>query len=351
MTNLSLAMIVKDEEKNLPQALSRAREYCNEMIVVDTGSKDNTIQIARDLGAIVYVFPGQFNFCDARNFAVAKTSLPWWTWLDADDDVSEESVRKINEMKRNMPDTQGVWTTYRMTTGHENSRERFIKADSGFKWEGAIHETVNIPPDKKIFRRDIVIQHLSSAHHGERNMTMLWKEYYAGNKSQKVLFHLIQELILAGQFEDCLRIVAEYPAAQTWHTYQIQIYAGKACMGLEKHEDARLWFSKAQHFDPRRAEAWIEMGLLFAKLGKPDMAIPYFSAALYLKPIETDESICNMDCYTWMPPDFLGAVLGNMGRNEEAIQMMTKSIVLKEEKNRDRVRGNITNILNALQGA
>ena len=60
-------MMVKDEEDFLEDALSSARDFCDEMLVVDTGSTDRTVQIAKDMGARVTHFPWCNDFSAARN--------------------------------------------------------------------------------------------------------------------------------------------------------------------------------------------------------------------------------------------------------------------------------------------
>ena len=67
---ISLCMIARDEEENLPLSLESARGLADEMIVVDTGSEDRTAELARRQGARVVVFPWQEDFSRARNAAL-----------------------------------------------------------------------------------------------------------------------------------------------------------------------------------------------------------------------------------------------------------------------------------------
>jgi tetratricopeptide (TPR) repeat protein len=78
-------MIVKNEAQNLPRCLNSARSAVNEMIVLDTGSTDNTVDVARSLGAIVHHFPWNGNFSDARNDALTYVTSEWVLVLDADE--------------------------------------------------------------------------------------------------------------------------------------------------------------------------------------------------------------------------------------------------------------------------
>lgn len=82
---LSLAMMVRDEERFLEDALASAKPVCDELIVVDTGSVDRTVEIARDMGAVVSHFPWRDDFSAARNETLRRASGRWILVLDADE--------------------------------------------------------------------------------------------------------------------------------------------------------------------------------------------------------------------------------------------------------------------------
>lgn len=92
---ISQCMIVKNEEKNIAQALSWGKKIVAEQIVVDTGSTDRTVEIAQDMGAKVYSFPWINDFSAAKNFAISKARYSWIAFLDADEYFSEEDAKKL----------------------------------------------------------------------------------------------------------------------------------------------------------------------------------------------------------------------------------------------------------------
>lgn len=88
---ISACVITKNEESNIAACLNSVQRIADEMVVVDTGSSDNTIAIARQCGAIVYSFEWKNDFAAAKNFAIEQAIGDWIIFLDADEFFSEES--------------------------------------------------------------------------------------------------------------------------------------------------------------------------------------------------------------------------------------------------------------------
>lgn len=78
-------MIVKNEEKNIRKALTWGKSIVCEQIVVDTGSTDKTVEIAKEMGAKVFHFEWIDDFSAAKNFAIDQASGNWIAFLDADE--------------------------------------------------------------------------------------------------------------------------------------------------------------------------------------------------------------------------------------------------------------------------
>ncbi len=95
---LSLCMIVRDNADTIGPALESIRPWVDEMVVVDTGSKDNTPEIARRLGARVFHFPWCDDFAAARNESIRHARGEWIFWMDSDDVIDEASGRKLHEL-------------------------------------------------------------------------------------------------------------------------------------------------------------------------------------------------------------------------------------------------------------
>lgn len=94
---LSLCMIVKNEEDSIEQCLKSVVDTVDEMIIVDTGSTDRTIDICRHFGAKIENFKWNGSFADARNYSIEKATGDWILWMDADEELDETDRAKIRE--------------------------------------------------------------------------------------------------------------------------------------------------------------------------------------------------------------------------------------------------------------
>jgi glycosyltransferase involved in cell wall biosynthesis/Tfp pilus assembly protein PilF len=97
---LTLSMIVRNEERYLAMCLTAVRDIVDQIVVVDTGSTDNTVAIARDFGAEVYHFAWCDDFAAARNESLQYATGDWTLWLDADEELQPDSVEALRNLIR-----------------------------------------------------------------------------------------------------------------------------------------------------------------------------------------------------------------------------------------------------------
>ena len=139
-------MIVKDEASVLADCLDDASRFADELIIVDTGSTDETKEVASRYTDRIFDFVWCDDFAAARNFSYGKASCDHIMWLDADDRVTPENVEKILEWKARMSREQSLSAKLIMA-GYERPENggvfmypRIIRRDAGFMWEGIVHE-------------------------------------------------------------------------------------------------------------------------------------------------------------------------------------------------------------------
>ncbi|MEE2750701.1 MAG: glycosyltransferase [Myxococcota bacterium] len=158
MKRISLCMIVRDEEQFLPDCLASVRGLVDEIVVVDTGSSDRTMQIAAEAGAIVVSHEWREDFSEARNVALDISTGDWVLSLDADERVSEASrdiIRQAVErptapcgLLRMVHATRVDATIEEVLDGTALFQEpvwlaRLFLATPDLRWQGRVHEHVN----------------------------------------------------------------------------------------------------------------------------------------------------------------------------------------------------------------
>jgi len=142
---LSVCMIVKNEEENLPRALASVRGVADEFIVVDTGSKDRTVEIARSFGAKVFHFDWCDDFSAARNESLRHASKDYILWLDGDDEFQSNHP---GELRKILKTHRGKAFHFMVQLLFENRKDEYYQVRlfprrKDILFEGRVHEQPN----------------------------------------------------------------------------------------------------------------------------------------------------------------------------------------------------------------
>ena len=151
---LSLAMIVKNEAGHLGHCLDSVRGLVDELVVVDTGSTDGTVQEARDRGAAVKVFPWTGHFSEARNVSLAAATGDWILVLDADEaiDARDFPVIRAACAREDVPAWRLLIRNYATDTTR-SSMDQPMRPNPGGYEEGAGFALCGDSRNLRLFRR------------------------------------------------------------------------------------------------------------------------------------------------------------------------------------------------------
>ncbi|MFD3448179.1 glycosyltransferase [Microbacteriaceae bacterium 4G12] len=147
---LSLCMIVKDEEKYIGNCLNSVKGVVDEIIIVDTGSSDQTVEICKSFGAQVFEFPWNGSFSAARNYGLERATGDWILWLDADEEVDASDVYKLRDVLYSDDSILSIHLVNYYgeepdpTKTFDISHARLLKNHIGFKFMYDIHEMLNV---------------------------------------------------------------------------------------------------------------------------------------------------------------------------------------------------------------
>lgn len=208
MITISLCMIVKNEAAVLDRCLRSVADLMDEIILVDTGSTDNTLEIARKYTDHIYHFDWCDDFAAARNFALSHATMDYIYSCDADEVLDEVNHKRFEHLKEAMLPEVDIVQMYYLEDGiqtvlntNRELRPKLWKRLRQFYYVDPIHETLRLDPI--IFDSDIEIQHKPNSLHSKRDFGIFERAYQRDRKfSHNVLSMYIKELYKWGAPED-----------------------------------------------------------------------------------------------------------------------------------------------------
>lgn len=211
MIQISLCMIVKNEERVLERCLGSIADLMDEIIIVDTGSTDRTKEIARKYTDLIYDFEWIDDFAAARNFAFSKATKEYIYSADADEVLDEENRQRFRILKEQMlPEIEIVQMRYCNQLSHGTAynfdaeyRPKLYKRQREFVWIEPVHERVRLDP--VVYDSEIDIQHMPEEVHSGRDFRVFQKHIREGMRMSKHLHHMYaMELSISGTDADVL---------------------------------------------------------------------------------------------------------------------------------------------------
>lgn len=192
---ISACMIAKNEEKVIARCIESYREAVDEIIVVDTGSTDQTVAIAKDMGAKVFYFQWIDDFAAAKNYALSKAKGDWIVFLDADEYFANGTSCNIRPLLKNL-DKTFVGIACRMLNLDEVSGQisseiihtRIFKNHKQLRYINPVHEQLNYRSKKgektqvhMADRRELILHHTGYSDNigkqkADRNLALLLKQ-------------------------------------------------------------------------------------------------------------------------------------------------------------------------------
>ena len=295
---IAAAIIVKNEAEHLRRCLGSIREFCDEIVVVDTGSTDDTVAIAESFGARVSHKPWRDDFAASRNVALDAVTAEWVLYIDADEELVMDDARAMRALVGESSDvmafglnmhTQVNWTPY---TDYRLWRHR-----DDIRFTGEIHEStmgdiVRVAQETSRMLRPIAIDILHHGYEGDltakhrRNLPLLLAELKVHPEKINLWNHLGRVHLALGRAD---------LAEQAWRTgieriesggpltrFDVQIYASLADMMIAQGRDARPVIDRGRALDPTfKTFVWLQVrqnmmtGDLERAIGHADELIRY----------------------------------------------------------------------------
>jgi len=208
-------MIVKNEHKTLARCLESVAGIPDEIVIVDTGSDDDTKEIARQFTSNVLDFTWIDDFAAARNFGFERATMDYIFWLDSDDVLLPEDRAKLLELKKTLnPDIDAVSMGYNVSFDENNNltssarRMRLVRRSMNFVWVGVVHEDLENNSPYKFLNTDIVVTHqkeIGPSGPSRRNLQILEGFIEKGGTLRPMdIFNYARELQMHKEFQNAI---------------------------------------------------------------------------------------------------------------------------------------------------
>lgn len=320
--SLSLCMIVKDEGKTLERCLNSVKSFINEIIIVDTGSKDNTVEIAKKFNAKIYKFKWIDDFSAARNFAFSKATSDYIMWLDGDDFINEDDIKKIENLLSNMDSSYDyISAEYILARNSEGKvstslrRNRIVKRQSAFLWVGNVHEYLAVYG--KGLEGNFSIEHGKVKEYTDRNL-QIFKTMEKNNKkfTPRDIYYYANELFDNGYYKESIDQYNKFIDTKEGWIEDIKGAYLKIIRALnlinEKDKIVDVAFESLK-IDTPTAEIACSLGEYYFEKENYNQAAFWYRVALDSRPSSLNMSLTNSDYYTWIPSLQLTVCYYNLG--------------------------------------
>ncbi len=289
--SITLCMIARDEDSVIGQALASVQSIVTEMIVVDTGSTDQTREVAQSFGANVMRTPWEGDFAAARNIGLAQATGDWILVLDADEAIDQSQLTLLQEcandssrcyelVQRHYSNDHRL-SDYRLARGEfptwernyrgffESRLVRLFPNNRGIAYVGRIHELVE-PSIQRIAELSIQSTEIRLQHYGHTPEQLEKK-----NKNR-----LYRSLGIAKASE----------SPSDWKAFY---ELGVECNRPGQREESVEAFRHSLELNAGYLPSWINLGYVLCELGRATEAVDCLSSALKLDP-KSQEAHCNL---------------------------------------------------------
>ena len=345
---LSLVMIVRDEEEMLPRTLEAIKPAVDEIIIVDTGSTDATIEIAKSFGATVIEREWTGSFSDARNASLEAATGDWWIYLDADEVLVSEDVDRLRAL------TGQTWreafflheTNFTGDEGNGisvvHSALRMFRNRPNYRFSGRLHEQIayHLPAylPERMAQSSVRVNHYGylgvvreSKDKARRNLELLLaQQRETPEHALNPFFHynLGSEYFASG---DIAKAVDEFEIAirkveaegTFWHEYapSLIVRSVKALRAAGRNQEALARAAEGLGHFPGFTDLVYEQGMASIALERPEQAHEFLRRAIEMGDAPS-RFTAMVGAGTFMPRIILATMHLNRRQTEPALELL-----------------------------
>jgi tetratricopeptide (TPR) repeat protein len=302
---VSACMIVKNEEELLPGCLDSIRDWVDEIVIVDTGSTDRTVEIAKQYGARVFHQPWEGNFSKHRNYSMDLATGDWVFIIDADERFVAEDLGLLRPLL-NVPQVPAISIdVYNVYGQDEESTSflpsiRFFRRNLNLRYEGIVHNLLKVPPGVDVHRAGVRIKHLGydltpekMADKAVRTSTLLKQQLEENPDDVFALFNYAQLLTgrrhedITAHAEDIMRMAGrvveltspENPKERHLHLMCLNQMAW-TCLFTGRCNEAEELAKRSLKYKPNYLDPMLLLGHIATRREKHDEAAVHYQRYL-----------------------------------------------------------------------
>jgi glycosyltransferase involved in cell wall biosynthesis len=319
MTLISLAMIVKNEEATLAHCLESVKPLADEIIIVDTGSTDKTIDIAKSFGARIHHFKWCDNFAAARNESLKYCKGDWALIMDADEAIDPLDYEKIKnacirpwadiyslicrhytfkpnlivEDSRVVPNKSKYAEGKGMPFYGESRITRLARRMDGLSFNGSIHEKFGesvLSQGKTIAELDAVVHHYGKLfddreeHKAQYYLMLAKREAEKAPNDSWAQSSVLMQALNAKQWKTALNAAMAIMKHDAYAKPFVVYGCGQALQELGRHKEAIKYFDLLLRQDPKHVMAMLFKASSYKALGNANIARQLLMKAIELEP-------------------------------------------------------------------
>src|SRR5262249_14592589 len=298
---IALCVIARNEEQFIADCLDSARPFVDEIILVDTGSTDRTVELGLEHGARVVSFPWINDFSAARNAAIEAATTDWILMLDADERLTPESGPVLHQTARRAPDSAYSFCLQvenQLGQGQRSNAHfvtRFFRRHADLRFVGAIHEELThlatSTVGQVLYLQEARILHLgyepslyAARNKDERNMRLLLGDLEHQPDSARLLYYVAQQHCSQQRYKDAIPYFERFLAnrAQLRSAFTAEIYRMwlEALLALRRLEEVKVVVEAAQATNSLSRYAYEMLGVVELEQGRPTEALQHFLKAV-----------------------------------------------------------------------
>jgi tetratricopeptide (TPR) repeat protein len=319
---ISLCMIVKNEERFLTECLESVKDVVDEINIVDTGSTDRTVEIARSYGANVIFREWRNDFAWARNEALAMATKRWTLVLDADEELERESLGLLKSLRTTQASFAAVYINIvnivSDAAGMGTMSHRLIRifpTTPKLRFGGVIHECLMRTDDGElaavlspitIIHKGYTHEMLAAREKDARNKPLIERAYEEHGDDSFALFNYGNSAICSGNAELGIevleRLLATAPTVKLYFPLVYLLLGQAYCESIGDHQKAIDILDTGLETFPKDAGIIFTKGQVLVRLNRIEEAREHFEEALGLREhmvytVMTDEEIFEWKVY------------------------------------------------------